>query len=360
MHMSNATNVAEAAVPSPNAHRIYEQLLFYLQCAVDKARTAQAHGSIDLCPVLPEGADEAAWRLASLPLEVIADLCAVAVLCNLPGPWSRAMTGVCEQLKRRRAEKSLPPVRIGTRAGTSTADALWKAGEEVTRVFQFNFGGNWLVEIVQNVFPQDLEADPHGMGAVLFEYLRSTEDALDASWRQLEAIGRQPSHLTCLAMRFRGHGLREAVLAVEVTALCEWLSNALPGFDPDWLRRELDLEFAEDDRDLPKRVQPSETTPTPPADIESKNRITATDANPATDNGKVPPEERTRPMNLQEAAKLMGYARMRNSKKAVDTLREAMDNRIIPFERINRQCYIFNRQNVPKEVWSKLTPTDPN
>jgi hypothetical protein len=84
------------------------------------------------------------------------------------------------------------------------------------------------------------------------------------------------------------------------------------------------------------------------------------DGSEASQRSRIPPENRTRPMTLREAARLMGYARTRNSKKAVVTLRNAMDDGLVPHEKINRQCYVFDRNKFPSEVWSKLTPTDPN
>jgi hypothetical protein len=75
---------------------------------------------------------------------------------------------------------------------------------------------------------------------------------------------------------------------------------------------------------------------------------------------KIPPEHRTRPMTMGEAARLMGYSRTRDTKAAVKTLRAAIDSDSIACERLSRQSYIFSRLDFPKEVWPKLTPTDPN
>jgi hypothetical protein len=65
----------------------------------------------------------------------------------------------------------------------------------------------------------------------------------------------------------------------------------------------------------------------------------------------VPPDERTRPMSLQEAARLMGLG---GNKKGAERLRTYIDDGSIPCERLSRQRYIFSKVKFPKEVWDRL------
>jgi hypothetical protein len=65
---------------------------------------------------------------------------------------------------------------------------------------------------------------------------------------------------------------------------------------------------------------------------------------------KIPPDERTRPLALKEAAKLMGY----RGKKAAEQLKAAIDNRTVKSERLTRQQHVFSKLDFPESVWDKL------
>jgi hypothetical protein len=67
---------------------------------------------------------------------------------------------------------------------------------------------------------------------------------------------------------------------------------------------------------------------------------------------KIPPEQRTRPMTLQEAARLMGYAQ---SKRA-EILSKSIKDGTVLAEKLSRQSYIFSCGDFPKTVWSKVVP----
>ncbi len=69
-----------------------------------------------------------------------------------------------------------------------------------------------------------------------------------------------------------------------------------------------------------------------------------------TPEEKIPPGERTRPMALIEAAKLMGY----RGKKAAEQLKAAIDYRSVKCERRSRQQYVFSKLDFPDSVWGKL------
>jgi hypothetical protein len=75
---------------------------------------------------------------------------------------------------------------------------------------------------------------------------------------------------------------------------------------------------------------------------------------------RIPAEDRTRPLGIGEAARLMGYARGRSAKDAGKMLRAAIDDGAICCEKLGRQQYIFSRRDFPKAVWPKLAPTGPN
>jgi hypothetical protein len=72
----------------------------------------------------------------------------------------------------------------------------------------------------------------------------------------------------------------------------------------------------------------------------------------------IPPERRTRPLGVAEAAKLMGY--QGSAKARTDRLRGAMKAGAIRSICINRQSYVFDRNDFPKESQPKLTPSHPN
>jgi hypothetical protein len=81
-------------------------------------------------------------------------------------------------------------------------------------------------------------------------------------------------------------------------------------------------------------------------------------------NGKespaIPPEHRTRPMSMAEAAKLMGYTatkdgqKIRRIKKAVDILRSSIKDGTVAHEALNRKQHIFDRRQFPKEAQGQL------
>jgi len=68
---------------------------------------------------------------------------------------------------------------------------------------------------------------------------------------------------------------------------------------------------------------------------------------------KIPPAERTKPMTLQKAAKLMGFG---NCKDAAERLRAAIDGDTIRCESLGRQLHVFSKSDFPKTVWDKLSP----
>jgi hypothetical protein len=70
---------------------------------------------------------------------------------------------------------------------------------------------------------------------------------------------------------------------------------------------------------------------------------------------KIPPQKRTRPMSLKEAARLMGYKAV-HSKKAAENLRSAMDAGAVAFEALTRKSFVFSRDDFPKESWPKILP----
>jgi hypothetical protein len=75
----------------------------------------------------------------------------------------------------------------------------------------------------------------------------------------------------------------------------------------------------------------------------------------------IPPEDRTRPMTMAEAARFMGYTQMKRKQKAgVRALRAAMNSGAVAFERLTRQQYVFSRKAFGEKVWPKITQTGPN
>jgi len=78
---------------------------------------------------------------------------------------------------------------------------------------------------------------------------------------------------------------------------------------------------------------------------------------PDDEGSAIPPEQRTRPLGIAEAARLMGHKGAR--KKAGESLRRAMDGGAVKFVRLTRQSYIFDRREFPAKAHPKLDPTGP-
>jgi hypothetical protein len=72
---------------------------------------------------------------------------------------------------------------------------------------------------------------------------------------------------------------------------------------------------------------------------------------------KIPPENRTKPLSLKEAARWMGYGR---DDRAVKNLRAAMDTGAVAHEKLTRQRHIFSRLDFPRENWPRVIPTQSN
>jgi hypothetical protein len=72
----------------------------------------------------------------------------------------------------------------------------------------------------------------------------------------------------------------------------------------------------------------------------------------------IPPEHRTRPLGIAEAARLMGHTG--RGRKAGELLRRAMDGGAVKYVKFTRQSYIFDRRDFPAKAHPKLDPTGPN
>jgi hypothetical protein len=90
--------------------------------------------------------------------------------------------------------------------------------------------------------------------------------------------------------------------------------------------------------------------------VELLDEVVRDDLNHLAPQCKTPPEERTGPMTLKEAARLMAYG----GDKPAEQLRAAIDIGAVMAEKINRQSYVFSRSFFPKNVWDRLPGTDPS
>jgi hypothetical protein len=70
----------------------------------------------------------------------------------------------------------------------------------------------------------------------------------------------------------------------------------------------------------------------------------------------IPPERRTRPLGIAEAARLMGYG---GGRKAGEKLRKAMGHGAVQFKKLTRQSYVFDLNDFPQASHAKVTPTHP-
>jgi len=70
--------------------------------------------------------------------------------------------------------------------------------------------------------------------------------------------------------------------------------------------------------------------------------------------GPIPPERRTCPLALSEAALLMGYPG--DKKQAAKQLKRAMEQGAIRYKQLTRQSFVFDREDFPAEARSRLLP----
>jgi hypothetical protein len=73
---------------------------------------------------------------------------------------------------------------------------------------------------------------------------------------------------------------------------------------------------------------------------------------PPSGANTIPPERRTIPLTLKEAARLMGY----EGEKAAEQLRAAMKAMAVGYKRLTRQRYVFDRAEFPAESQSQIIP----
>jgi hypothetical protein len=203
--------------------------------------------SVDPAYLIPtEERDDTSAGITYSPLDVLSALAAVWITCRQPRARALAVTVACEELKRRRAQQSAAPIRIGHFIGASAAEAIWKAGTFLAGS-PTGLGCARLAEIIQGVYPDSIRDDPWLIGSVLDWWSNPSVDdpetLADAMLREAERQQRKLGHLSQLIYRFRGHNLRDAIASVRIEALCRWLRDAFPEFDSRWLRKELELEF---------------------------------------------------------------------------------------------------------------------
>jgi hypothetical protein len=128
------------------------------------------------------------------------------------------------------------------------------------------------------------------------------------------------------------------------------LANALP--DLDW---EKQLQGAWKEIGLPAESY------VPPQDfsrayivkyVKMTDQVVRDELSDLAPQNKIPPQQRTKPMPLGQAAKLMGYEG--NKEKAGKSLRAAMDRGAVRFEKIGRQRFVFSKGDFPEIAQDKL------
>jgi hypothetical protein len=94
-----------------------------------------------------------------------------------------------------------------------------------------------------------------------------------------------------------------------------------------------------------------------PAGLAGRLSMPSDDQDDATTKPvKISPENRTIPISLRKAARLMGYG---DDHTAVKRLRAAVDAGAVVCEKLTRQQFVFDRQDFPHENWSRVIPTGP-
>jgi hypothetical protein len=85
--------------------------------------------------------------------------------------------------------------------------------------------------------------------------------------------------------------------------------------------------------------------------IASLDELIRDELNDMAPRAKVPPEERTRPLTRQEAAK---YLRLGEGKVAVEVLRQMIKEGTIRCESISRERHFFSKRDFPPDVRDQL------
>jgi hypothetical protein len=135
--------------------------------------------------------------------------------------------------------------------------------------------------------------------------------------------------------------------AMDFGTIVPWLPEQLP-FRSDRVRG------LEEILDLFTRLHRSihdESVPAPTQTNRNPGASGPTASDPIPSN-KIPPDRRTRPLGVEQAARLLGYT---GKAKAVrKRLRTAMDSGNMPYEKMTQQSYIFDLDRFPESVRSRL------
>jgi hypothetical protein len=85
--------------------------------------------------------------------------------------------------------------------------------------------------------------------------------------------------------------------------------------------------------------------------IASLDELIRDELNDMAPRGKIPAEERTRPLTRKEAARLLGVG---TDRKAVEALGRMIKHGTVQCESLSRQQHVFRKSAFPKEVWDQL------
>jgi hypothetical protein len=154
-------------------------------------------------------------------------------------PSSVVRQRASEYLKRSRSRRTVEPVRVGPVPAHSTAEAVLVAGRTVRNACEGAFGCRELVRIVSLAFPRDVAAEPSQFhtAVVLWRAAREHPDGAP----QLISLVTQPH---AFLRRLFHYPILEALDAVRVAPLCQWLWDQFGAINTHALKVALDLEFA--------------------------------------------------------------------------------------------------------------------
>jgi len=168
--------------------------------------------------------------------------------------------------------------------------------------------GEWLA--LEKILP------PHGVAA-----LRTLARAIDELWRRWEQEAQEVRN------RARDAGVRSRDLALP--------ERAIKPEELTCIQLAVSLVTA----------ALTEAVGTPTGDGDTTDE----------ESGPIPPEHRTRPLSISEAAHYMGFSGRPPAPRK--RLARLIKDRSILFEKINRQTYIFHMEHFPEESWDKVRAT---
>ena len=146
---------------------------------------------------------------------------------------------LCDYLAQSRARCEVVPIRVGPVTAPSTAEALLTAGRAVRSACEAAFGCRELVRILSITFAPNVTIDPLEFHFAVSLW-RVGCNNLDGAQLLISQLTDRRESLR----RLFQHPITDALTAVRIAPLCQWLWDQFHSIDVHALRAALNLEFA--------------------------------------------------------------------------------------------------------------------